>query len=142
MRRAVCVVHGDVFGLILEDDTVLNVLALDGLQHAVLGWELGDNSEWLRGIDLQTEAVEIFDIVTVGVVRAAALVAETSWSAVSTLACEETRLATRVGCDMCGAAVSLPDVHLIAADAGAVNIALLVVSKSTIECQKAHLQRH
>lgn len=124
LSGAVRVVHGDIFRLVLEDDPVLNVLALDRLEHAVLGWELGDYGKGLLGVDLEPGAIEVLHVVAVRVIAAPVLVAKPGGTALGTLALEETGLAARVRCNLVGAAVGLPDIHFIAADAGAIDVAL------------------
>ena len=134
------IVQGDVPGLVLEDDAVLDVLALDRLKRAVRSGELSDNSEGLSGVDLEAKTVEVLRTVSVRVLAAAVLVAEPSSSALIALAREEAGLAAGVGCDLSGAAVGFPDVHLVAADARPINVALYSVSKSRRKLMNDNLQ--
>jgi hypothetical protein len=128
---ALCVaeglVHGDVDRGVLDDHSVLDVLAHNGLEHTILGRKLGDDGERLGGVDLEARAVvELVVAVEVWVVAAAVLVANTLGTAlVSTRASEGALFATSVGCDLVGAAVGLPDVHLVAAHTVTSNVTLV-----------------
>lgn len=118
------IVQGDALGLVDKDNAVLHVLAVDGLQHAVLSGELSNDGEGLLGVDLEPLAVEVLCAVAVRVLTAAGLVAQTGLAALIALAGEEAGLAAGVGCDRGGTGVGLPDVHFVAADAGAVEVGL------------------
>jgi hypothetical protein len=139
---AVRLVHGDVDRGVLDNDAVLDVLAHDSLQHTVLGRELGDNGEGLGGVDLESSAVEgLVVAVEVGIVAAADLVAKSCRAALVAGASEETVLTARVGCDLVGAGVSLPDIHLVTADTLALNVALERRSVKTRNGDYISLQR-
>lgn len=128
MRTAECLVHGDVLGCVLNDNAVLNVLAYNSLEDAVLGRELSDDGEGLLGVNLEAWAVEVLgSTVAVWVVAATILVAETIESTFVTGAAEEAVFAAGVGSDLVGAAVGFPDVHFVAADALAFDVALCIM---------------
>ena len=74
---AECLVHGDVLGCVLDDHAVLDVLAHDGLEDAILSRKLGDDGEGPCGVDLEAGAIEgLVPAVGVRVVAAAVLVAK------------------------------------------------------------------
>jgi hypothetical protein len=131
-------VHGDVDRGVLDDDTVLDVLADDGLEHTVLGRELGDDSEGLGGVDFEAgTVVELVVAVEVGVVAAAVLVADALGSAlVSTGAGKEALLATCVGGNLVRAAVGFPNVHLVTAHTLALDVTLAGVSYGIAETNR------
>ena len=137
------IIKGNVFGLILEDNAILDVLALDGLEHTVLSRELGNHGEGLLGVNFEAKTVEISCTVAVRIFAAAILVAETGSTAISALALEKTGLAACVRCDLSRAAVGFPDVHFVAADAGAINVSLqasvcLVGRESSVTYDTVH----
>jgi hypothetical protein len=118
------VVQSNALGLIDKYNAILHVLAVDRLQHAVLSGELSNDGEGLLGVDLEPLTVEVLGPVAVRVLAAAGLVTKACLAALVALAGEKGGLAAGVGCDRGGAGVGLPDVHLVAADAGAVEVGL------------------
>jgi hypothetical protein len=126
---AIFVVHGvgDVDGGRRVDFSVLDVFAVDGLEDAVLAGELSDDGEGTSGVDDQLGAVVIL-LNPVWVQTTAVLVAHAGGAAFVTVAAVETGLVAAVGGELVGAPVGLPDIHLVAADALALDVGLRVVS--------------
>jgi hypothetical protein len=128
LSLAVVVCHGDVAGLVLENDTVLDVLADDRLEDALLSRELSDDGERLRCVELEVATVEALGTLAVRVLRAAGLVAKAVLATLSTLATEQAGLRAGVRGNSRSTAVSLPDVHLVTADTISLNVTLYKVS--------------
>jgi hypothetical protein len=68
--------------------------------------------------------------VLVRVVSASVLVAQSSLAAFVAGAAEDTVFTARVRCDLVGTSVGLPDIHLVAADALALDVSLIQISQS------------
>lgn len=111
---------------VLDDHAVLDVDAVDldeiAGRQAVVGDELGDHGERLGGVDGLSRAVEALRALCVRIVTAAVAVA----LAVATRARASVRpvLKAAMGGESVGNGVGLPDVHLIATLAGAVEVGL------------------
>lgn len=119
----------DVNRVGLNGLAILLIEPLDGGELAVLvGGELGDDGERAAGVDLELVrvAVVVGHVDAVGVPPAAGLVADTGLGAAALLAFAEVEagLVARVGRDVGGAGVGLPNVHLVAAGALAFDVAL------------------
>lgn len=120
---------GKIDRVSLDDLPVLLVDALDGGELSILaGGELSDDGEGAAGVDLEGRAVAVGvgNVDAVRVPRAAVLVADALEGALLTRALVERGLVARVGSDVVGARVGLPDVHLVAAGALALDVALAV----------------
>lgn len=145
VSRAVLVVHPVVtggvvllHGRIIDDLAILDVEAAVLLQVAfVVGRELGDNGEWLGGVDDLVVAVVIRVAIGVGVVAASPFVADAVELALWTFALVESGLVARVRSKMVGAGVSLPDIELVAARAIALEVRLPRISQRIMIAQSA-----
>ena len=124
VRLAVGIVHGDFRLDVLDDLSVLDVFADDRLERAVLGGELRHDGERLLGVDLETRAVECL-VGCVRILAASVLVAHTCGAALVARTLVQTILAARVRCYLRGPTVSFPDVQFRAANALALDVALL-----------------
>jgi hypothetical protein len=125
LSRAVLLVHGDVLHGVLDDNTVLDIFSHDSLENAILGWELGDNSEGLSGVDLEARTIVVWGVsVLVRVVSASILVAQASLPALVAGATENTGCTASMRRDLVGTRVGLPDIHLVAANTLSLNVSL------------------
>jgi hypothetical protein len=123
----------------LDDLAVLHVEAVDLLELALaVGKELGDDGEGLESVDLEllAPAVVVSHVDAVGVPAAAVLVADTFEGALLTLAEVQALLVADVGSHVRGARVGLPDIHLVAARALALDVALEEVSVSEMSVEQ------
>jgi len=112
-------------GVGVDELAALDVHALDGLELAIgAGGELSDDGHLALRVDLEgvRVAVVVTDVDAAGVPSAAVLVANTLKLALLALAEVETRLVARVRRNVGGARVSLPDIHLVAARALALEV--------------------
>jgi len=132
LSTAELLVHNDLLPGVLNNDAILDVLADNGLEDAVLGRELGDDGEWLRGVDFEASTVVVGRAsVLVGVVSASVLVAQSSFAALIACAAKEAIRAAGVRRDLVGASVCLPDIHFVAANTLTLDVSLERVSMST-----------
>ena len=115
---------------VLDDMAVLHVQPANLDQRAgggvVLGVELRDNGHGLGGVDFEVVAVEVVRAQRVRVEPAAGLVAHAVRLALGTAALVQLRDVARVRRVARGPRVRLPDVHLVAARAGALDVGFAV----------------
>jgi hypothetical protein len=109
-----------------DDDTVLDIETADFRESTAGGssggQELGDNGEWLGGIDTgESWAVEVLDTIAVRVEVASALVANTSRAvSITAVVAASTAAVRTIDCARMGGiggrdGVGLPEIHFIAA---------------------------
>ena len=128
-------VVGHVDGGVLDDDAVLDVLAVDALELAALvGGELGHDGEGLLGVDGHAARVAVVlplaDAVVV--VAATRLIADALALALGALALNEAGDVARVRDEGGGAGVGLPDVHLVAARSEVADIGDTLVERREV----------
>lgn len=100
----------------MDDFPVLDVETADFIKRATgIGGELCDDGEGTRGVDRHLASVELLVSNAVGIVGAAAFVADSRGAALRPGALVKARLGTSMGCYVGRLGIGFPDIELIAA---------------------------